>query len=255
MAEPGIELSQTLDKKEMVRWAYRLFLDREPESDAVLSGRSQDTRSLRAEFMTCEEFIVANPHFSMLHDDWIIKITKYGFRLFVYLREVAISKNILLDNYEKAEVAFVQSVVKPGHTVIDIGANIGFYAMLFSSIVGPAGQVHAFEPVPFLYDKLNLSRQENRFENICQTYNCALGAEPGTLNLFHAIGGMNFGGSHLLSEPVGLRRVSKSDANQLIGALAGIGYRCALLLPDGTLGETITEYAAEAPINVVFSAA
>lgn len=48
--------------------------------------------------------------------------------------------------YEPHVAAIMRRYVKPGMTVLDIGANIGFHAMLFSSLVGPSGRVIAFEP-------------------------------------------------------------------------------------------------------------
>lgn len=39
-------------------------------------------------------------------------------------------------------------LVKPGQTVYDVGANIGFFTMLCSRLVGPEGAVYAFEPIP-----------------------------------------------------------------------------------------------------------
>jgi FkbM family methyltransferase len=38
--------------------------------------------------------------------------------------------------------------VKPADVVYDIGANVGFYTLLASRLVGPAGHVFAFEPLP-----------------------------------------------------------------------------------------------------------
>jgi FkbM family methyltransferase len=37
--------------------------------------------------------------------------------------------------------------VHPGMTVYDLGANVGFYTLLFSRLAGPGAVVHAFEPV------------------------------------------------------------------------------------------------------------
>jgi FkbM family methyltransferase len=42
----------------------------------------------------------------------------------------------------------LDSLVKPGDWVIDIGANVGHYTKRFSELVGPRGRVIAFEPVP-----------------------------------------------------------------------------------------------------------
>jgi len=38
--------------------------------------------------------------------------------------------------------------IAPGNTVLDVGANLGAYAVLFGQWVGAAGRVFAFEPAP-----------------------------------------------------------------------------------------------------------
>lgn len=38
--------------------------------------------------------------------------------------------------------------LRPGDVVYDIGANVGFFTLLASRLVGPQGQVYAFEPLP-----------------------------------------------------------------------------------------------------------
>lgn len=52
-----------------------------------------------------------------------------------------------LGTYEFDKQDFVARVVKPGMTVWDIGANVGFYTLAFARLVGPAGTVLAFEPL------------------------------------------------------------------------------------------------------------
>jgi FkbM family methyltransferase len=49
----------------------------------------------------------------------------------------------------EAEVELLPKLVKPGDTVLDIGANYGLYSYHLSRLVGPAGRVYAFEPLPF----------------------------------------------------------------------------------------------------------
>jgi len=44
------------------------------------------------------------------------------------------------------EIKFLRRLVKPGDTVLDIGANYGVYALSLARKVGPSGQLWAFEP-------------------------------------------------------------------------------------------------------------
>jgi FkbM family methyltransferase len=47
---------------------------------------------------------------------------------------------------DREQIALIKRTVKPGMTVLDIGANIGFYSTRFSKLVGEKGNVIAFEP-------------------------------------------------------------------------------------------------------------
>ena len=55
---------------------------------------------------------------------------------------------------DKLEIALLRRIVKPGNTVLDIGANIGFYTTIFSKAVGPHGRVFSFEPDAINYNRL-----------------------------------------------------------------------------------------------------
>ncbi len=64
---------------------------------------------------------------------------------------------------DTVELQLIDSIVRPGFMVLDIGANIGFYTKIFSSLVGLKGQVHAFEPeaTNFNYLEQNLRTDTN----------------------------------------------------------------------------------------------
>jgi FkbM family methyltransferase len=55
---------------------------------------------------------------------------------------------------EPNETALVRDIVRAGDSVIDVGANIGWYTSLMSSIVGRRGVVIAIEPVPASFSML-----------------------------------------------------------------------------------------------------
>lgn len=75
-----------------------------------------------------------------------------------------------------------QHIVRPGDTVLDIGANIGVTTVLLASLVGKEGQLHSFEPNPQL---VTLLRQVISRNSMTRTtlHPVALGSEPGTLQL------------------------------------------------------------------------
>jgi len=78
--------------------------------------------------------------------------------------------------YEWAETALLPNFVKRGSVAIDVGANIGYYSLLLSRLVGPKGHVYAFEPLPANFDRLKVNIEIN-VDNVT-AYNMALGDAP-----------------------------------------------------------------------------
>jgi FkbM family methyltransferase len=69
-----------------------------------------------------------------------------------------------LGGYEPHLQRLIAREVKPGEIFYDVGANVGFYSLLASVLVGP-GKVFAFEPLPanvaYLRQHLVLNSAEN----------------------------------------------------------------------------------------------
>lgn len=73
---------------------------------------------------------------------------------------------MLYGTYEIATVRLVRQILRPGDVVVDIGANIGFFSIRFSQLVGPQGRVFSFEPVPTTRARLLRNIAENGCGNI-----------------------------------------------------------------------------------------
>ncbi len=67
---------------------------------------------------------------------------------------------------ETFERIILEKCLKKGQTVLDIGANLGFYSMLSRSIVGPTGKIFSFEASKDNVNLIDMSINENKFENI-----------------------------------------------------------------------------------------
>jgi FkbM family methyltransferase len=88
----------------------------------------------------------------------------HGHRMFVDAND---SMGLSIDTaFEPLETQFCSQTVKPGQTVVDIGANIGYYTLLFAKAAGPSGRVFAFEPDPDNYRLLSANVTANGYANV-----------------------------------------------------------------------------------------
>ncbi len=82
---------------------------------------------------------------------------------------------------ERREQALLRRYLRPGMTVFDMGANVGFYTESFARRVGVSGRVHAFEPDPLCSEILR--DRVGRFANV-HVESVALGEQSGEATLF-----------------------------------------------------------------------
>lgn len=68
---------------------------------------------------------------------------------------------IYIGRYETSTTNALKRLVRPGMTVLDIGANVGVHALLIGSLVGDSGKVLAVEPTAFAIGKLRQSLSLN----------------------------------------------------------------------------------------------
>jgi len=68
--------------------------------------------------------------------------------------------------FERHETNVVESVLKDGMTMVDVGAFCGYYTLYASRLVGASGRVYAFEPDPTNYSYLLRNVEANDCRNV-----------------------------------------------------------------------------------------
>ena len=71
--------------------------------------------------------------------------------------------------YEEFETELVSKEISKNDVVVDIGANIGYYTLIFAKLVGENGKVFAFEPDPSNFALLKKNVELNGFRNVVLT--------------------------------------------------------------------------------------
>jgi FkbM family methyltransferase len=100
--------------------------------------------------------------------------------------------------FENTERSFVEGFLRPGMTVLDIGAHHGFYTLLASRKVGPQGRVLAVEASPRERERLGAHLRINGCKNV-EIDARALGEIEGDAELYLVHGSQN--GCNSLRKP------------------------------------------------------
>jgi len=87
--------------------------------------------------------------------------------LLINIHDKGIGEYLFLrGEYALGRVAEIKKAVKQRDTVIDIGANIGYFTVLLANLVGPQGRVYAFEPDPRNFSLLQQTIKKNNWINV-----------------------------------------------------------------------------------------
>ena len=97
--------------------------------------------------------------------------------------ESALDQELMRGSFEDAEKRFVRKFLRPGMTVIDVGAHHGLYTLLAAKSVGRRGRVIAFEPSRRERRRLLRHVRVNGCWNV-RVERCALGEQAGEAELF-----------------------------------------------------------------------
>ncbi len=187
----NIEHSQTATDDD-IYYCFRLLLGRNPNPEEWPGHSSrvgEDLANVVSSYVTSREF-AERGLLNKTYRDQVELVKLPRFSVFASEDDLAIGQHVLHGvPYDPGIAALFDRYVKPGMSVVDIGANIGCLTMLLASLVEASGLVVAVEPNPENIKLLEASRRVNGFDQVL-VMQAAAGRQTGllALNVSHSNG-------------------------------------------------------------------
>ena len=139
----------------------------------------------------------------------------FGFKIILDVSK-DVDHKFILQEFENYNFELIQKIVKPGWKIIDIGANIGLYTLLFSRKVGKEGSVFAFEPSDEAYYRVLQNVRLNNSSNI-ELFKMGVADKTGVMDLnITDDDAYNSLGSHPMKEIVETKKINVTSINDFI---------------------------------------
>lgn len=168
-----------------------------------------------------------------------------SFRL--YHQASATERGALLNpDYNIEELNFLRQHTPAGGVFVDVGANVGIYALALARHVGAGGKVIAIEPHPVIHARLAFNKAASGFTQV-KLVAAAAGASDGELMI--ETDGDNLGASHIVTGEVSARAIRVSSLRlQRILEEAGVSQVDALKIDvEGYEDRVLTGFFKDAP--------
>lgn len=108
-----------------------------------------------------------------------------GSKMYLNLKDYGLSKQLVLNGIREPECTrIMKKELEKGMVIAEIGANIGYYALLEASIIGEKGKIYAIEPFPSNFDLLQKNIKLNSYDKIIESYNIAISNYSGKEKLY-----------------------------------------------------------------------
>jgi len=127
-------------------------------------------------------FTYSTHKYLLRHQHLVKKI--HGYNMKFDLQDPGISRSLLLVGDREREHQFMlKRAVKPNQTILDLGANIGYYVLMEHQLLAGTGSVIAIEPSPCNYQALCENVRLNDREKSTITINAAITDHDGKIDL------------------------------------------------------------------------
>lgn len=149
-------------------------------------------------------------------------------------------------DYNIEELDFLRAHTPVGGVFVDVGANVGTYALALARHVGASGKVVAIEPHPVTHARLAFNNAASGFT---QTRLVAAAAGPADGELMIETDGDNLGASHIVSGQASAKAIKVPSLRlQRILDEAGVSHADALKIDvEGFEDRVLTGFFRDAP--------
>jgi FkbM family methyltransferase len=114
----------------------------------------------------------------------VLATLRDGQKIFLDGSDISLTPHLALDGYWEEWITKVfLDTVKPGMTIVDIGANCGYYSLLGARAVGPKGYTIAIDANPKMCSLIDSSLATNGYSSRSTVINAAVTAAHGEVNL------------------------------------------------------------------------
>ncbi len=120
----------------------------------------------------------------------------------------------------RKDIQVFRSLLAPGQTAIDVGANLGFVTAMLASVVGPGGRVLSFESSPAIFSKLQKTVAANHLKQVT-ALNLGCGATTARLRLNQ--GNRSSGNASIVAQGAGSIEILVERLDDVPG---GLGDAC-----------------------------
>ena len=180
----------------------RLPAELRPDVDEAATGDLARVSTIRRMLGTIEHQVAPTAFSVQLGSEDAVRCMVGGVELFCDAADAAVTPGLLSGAYEVHLSSVFEKYCTAGMTVIDVGANLGYYSLLASSLVGPSGRVIALEPNS---ENCRLLLSSLRLNDIANVQLLPVAADTGTGWAYYSThigsnGGLIEGGD-LLSHP------------------------------------------------------